>query len=86
MVSGGLTGDANGVAEELMLLDMREQPSAADCHHDSYRSTTVIKNDTPNEKADPQVGSRFPLPQENLVPEKGVEPSTFSLRMSCSTN
>ncbi len=43
-----------------------------------------------NEKADPQVGfldsaGRAAL-QEELVPEKGVEPSTFSLRMSCSTN
>ena len=39
-----------------------------------------------NEKADPEVGFRFPLAREELVPEKGVEPSTFSLRMSCSTN
>jgi hypothetical protein len=26
------------------------------------------------------------LTSVDLVPEKGVEPSTFSLRMSCSTN
>jgi hypothetical protein len=55
-------------------------------HPDPHRDPTVIKMTSPTKKP---TRSRLFVScgrQEKLVPEKGVEPSTFSLRMSCSTN
>ena len=50
------------------------------CHtHNAQKCTVVLKK--AKQRNDKQM-----ILLENMVPETGVEPATFALRMRCSTN
>jgi hypothetical protein len=83
-----LAGDCSGIPRFDHLEDVREMVRAGADDvpadrlqvHRAYRRPTAPPQSTTGQR----LVSANPL--ISLVPEKGVEPSTFSLRMSCSTN